>query len=64
MAAQYARFCFTRESWGQENTPDDGRTDAIRYDETIDKSEFCGIVDAKPTLNRHVSSMGNARITA
>ncbi|NTX32204.1 hypothetical protein HT746_34725 [Burkholderia pyrrocinia] len=53
-----------RESWGQENTPDDGWVDAIRYEENRDKSGFFGIVTEESVLNRHVSMMGIKRVIA
>lgn len=64
IAARYARWCFTRESWGQENTRDDGRFDAIRYDETRYKSGFRGILDEESVLNRHVSMVRIKRVNA
>jgi len=51
-----------RESWGQKSPQADCRIDAIRYDETRDKSGFCGIRFVKRMLSGNVSSMRNELI--
>jgi len=51
------------ESWGQESGLAHCRIDAIRYDETHDKSGFCVDGFVKQVLNGNVSSMRNVPIT-
>jgi len=49
-------------SWGQKSVRANCPIEAIRYDETRDKSGFCGNDFVKQVLNLNVSSMRNASI--